>query len=188
MAKVIIFAGANGTGKSTLANSALEKNTIFINADAIKVKDNKSSIEAGKKALLLTGSCIDKEKDFSFETTMSGLTLLNNFKLLKKAGYHIVIFYLFVYPVELLVERIKERVKKGGHDVELKDIVRRYYRSAHHFWNIYKNYSSEWAIINNNESRYRNITVGDKEKFEVIDDREFSIFQEVTKNAKKQKK
>lgn len=185
MPKVIIFAGANGTGKSTLANSALEKNITFINADAIKVKDNKGSIEAGKKALLLIGNCIEKEKVFSFETTMSGLTLLNNFDLLKKAGYHTIIFYLFVYPVELLIERIKERVKKGGHDVKEKDIVRRYYRSAHHFWNIYKSYSSEWAIINNNESRYRNIAVGDKERFEVIDKQEFSIFQGVTKNVKK---
>ncbi|MCX5695153.1 MAG: zeta toxin family protein [Candidatus Omnitrophica bacterium] len=185
MPKVIIFAGANGTGKSTLANSALEKSTIFINADAIKDRENKSSIESGKKALLLIESCINKEKDFSFETTMSGLTLLSNFKLFKKAEYHIIVFYLFVYPVELLVERIKERVKKGGHDVGLEDIVRRYYRSAHHFWNIYKSYSSEWAIINNNESRYRNIAVGDKDKFEIIDDQEFLIFQEVAKNVKK---
>ncbi|MCX5700852.1 MAG: AAA family ATPase [Candidatus Omnitrophica bacterium] len=185
MPKVIIFAGANGSGKTTLAKSVLDKGAVFINADGIRDKERISPLSAGKKSLFLIQEHIRAGDNFSFETTMSGLTLVNNFRLLKKQEYAIVIFYLFVHPVELLIERIKERVKKGGHEVLPEDVIRRYYRSANNFWNLYRQFSNEWAIINNNESRYRNISVGDKNIFQVVDNQEFSIFEEVTKNAKK---
>lgn len=139
MAKVLIFAGANGSGKTTLANTVIGSAIKFINADEIKDNEKLSDLDAGKKALKEIDLSISKRIDFAFETTMSGLGLFKRVKRLKSRQYSIVIFYLFVYPVNLLVERIKERVKKGGHDVRRKDIVRRYYRSTYNFWSLYKN-------------------------------------------------
>jgi len=184
MPKVLIFAGANGSGKTTLANTVLEPLLPFVNADEIKAKQGFSDFEASKRALLTIDSYISKDKDFSFETTMSGLGLQKRFKQFENKNYHIAIFYLFVYPVDLLKERIKERQKKGGHIIAEEDIVRRYYRSVKNFWNIYKKYAGEWAIINNNEFKYRNIAVGHKETFDIIDENEFKIFKEVLKNDK----
>ena len=117
MPKVLIFAGANGSGKTTFAKSILEPGFIFINADDIKKEKNLSYLEAGKESLRLIDNSIAENKDFSFETTMSGIGLSKRFEKLKKEKYRITIFYLFAYPVELLIERIKERVKKGGHMV-----------------------------------------------------------------------
>lgn len=187
MPKVLIFAGANGTGKTTLANSVVQPGLRFIDADAIRDKERLSYVEAGKKAILSIDRCILKEINFSFETTMSGLVLKRRFECLKEKRYNIIVFYLFVYPVELLVERIKERVKKGGHPVEEGDITRRYYRSAANFWNIYKNYSSEWAILNNNEFQYKTVALGNNGIYSISDDIEFGKFKEVLKYAKKRK-
>ena len=138
MPRVLIFAGANGSGKTTFANGIIEPGFIFINADDIKKDKKLSYIEAGKESLRLIDNSIAENKNFSFETTMSGMGLYKRFERLKKEKYHITIFYLFAYPVELLIERIKERVKKGGHMVANEDVIRRYYRSAYNFWNKYR--------------------------------------------------
>lgn len=178
MPKVLIFAGANGSGKTTFAKSILEPGFIFINADDIKKKKNLSYVEAGKESLCLIDNSITEDKDFSFETTMSGIGLSKKFENLKKEKYHTVIFYLFAYPVELLIERIKERVKKGGHMVANEDVIRRYYRSAYNFWNKYRFYASKWSIINNNQLESENIAVGSNGNFDIINKREFNIFKE----------
>ena len=119
MPKVLIFAGANGSGKTTLAATVVEPASQFINADSIRDTEGLSFIDAGKKALVTIDECILRNESFSFETTMSGLGLLKRFKRLKGKGYDITMFYLFAYPVRLLEERVKERVKKGGHEVRL---------------------------------------------------------------------
>ena len=97
---------------------------------------------------------------------------------LKKEKYNVTIFYLFAYPIELLIERIKERAKKGGHMVSDEDVIRRYYRSACNFWNKYRFYASEWTIINNNQLDSEGIAVGSNGNFNIINDAEFSIFKE----------
>lgn len=187
MPKVLIFAGANGTGKTTLANNTITAQMPFINADEIKLKEKLSDIDAGKKALFEIDSCITKHINFSFETTMSGLGIMKRFIHLKKEKYTIIIFYLFAYPVELLTERIKERIKKGGHEVLQRDIVRRYYRSVIHFWKDYKAYADEWIIMHNNEFRYKNIVVGKKNSFNVIDNLEHKRFMEILEYAERKK-
>lgn len=187
MPKVLIFSGANGSGKTTLANTVVSSSMPYIDADEIRVKEELSDIEASKKALLKIDSCIAKGMDFAFETTMSGLGLMRRFRHLKSKRYTIIIFYLFAYPVELLVERIKERVKKGGHIIKNEDIKRRYYRSAANFWNLYRQYASEWIIINNNEFKYKNVVVGGDDTFHIIENDEFKSFREVLEYGKKKK-
>lgn len=183
MKKVIIFAGANGSGKTTLASTIVEPSMSFINADEIKRREKITSIEAGKQALCSIDKNIEERISFAFETTMSGLLLLRRFKQLKKRRYSITVYYLFAYPVALLDERIKERLKKGGHRVEYADIIRRYYRSAKNFWNVYKKFADVWVIVLNNEYQYKNIVVGNKNKFDIIDEREFYKFKEVVNHA-----
>ncbi|OIO76324.1 MAG: hypothetical protein AUJ85_00700 [Elusimicrobia bacterium CG1_02_37_114] len=183
MSKVLVFSGANGTGKTTLAKSILEHNIQFINADDIKKTENLSYIEAGQKSLKMIDLCISQNKDFSFETTMSGKGLLKRFEYLKKEQYRITIYYLFAYPIELLLERIKERVKKGGHFVSDIDVERRYRRSIQNFWTCYRFFADEWTIINNNELEPKNIVAGNKKELYIIDNSEFDVFKEVLRNV-----
>lgn len=187
MPKVLIFAGANGSGKTTLANSILAPGMRFVNADDIQREEKLSDFEAGKKALRLVDFCISRGVNFAFETTMAGLGLQKKFERLRRAKYLVEIFYLFVYPVDLLIERIKERTKKGGHPVREEDVVRRYSRSMKNFWAKYRTYADSWTIINNNEIEARNLIVGSNKNYEVLNNSDFMIFKGVIENAKKKR-
>ena len=47
------------------------------------------------------------------------------------------------------IQRIKMRVKLGGHFIPDEDVIRRYYRSKTHFWNTYKYLADVWLMIYN---------------------------------------
>ena len=64
----------------------------------------------------------NKNMDFAFESTLSGKTYINFFKELKKKGYNLHLFFLWIPSPELALSRIKDRVAEGGHDVPQQDV------------------------------------------------------------------
>ena len=61
----------------------------------------------------------------------------------------IAYIYTFLKNCSICIERVKNRVKNGGHNVPEKDIIRRYYKSLIRFWNEYKNNVDEWTLFYN---------------------------------------
>ncbi len=150
-----VFAGANGSGKTTVAKKFTKNIGIpFINADEIaETFKNNPEIKAGKKFIAELEKQIQKGKSFAIESTISGKTLVKHLKSAKAKGFRIVMVYLYLNNYDTNIERIKIRVKSGGHDVPTKDVIRRFYRSKNNFWNIYRNLSEDWILIYNpNES------------------------------------
>jgi predicted ABC-type ATPase len=81
-----------------------------------------------------------------------GLLILKYFKMLKEKGYKISIFFLWVPHQRLAIERVKDRVAQGGHNVPIKDIKRRFERSIDKFFNHYRLLADEWILFNNEET------------------------------------
>lgn len=79
--EIIIFAGPNGSGKTTITRMARTIG-VYINADDIKRSSLCSDLEAAVKAEELREEMIEKGEDFTFETVLS---TDRNLKLLKKA-------------------------------------------------------------------------------------------------------
>lgn len=79
--EIIIFAGPNGSGKTTITRMARTIG-VYINADDIKRSSLCSDLEAAVKAEELREEMIEKGEDFTFETVIS---TDRNLKLLKKA-------------------------------------------------------------------------------------------------------
>ena len=48
---------------------------------------------------------------------------------LRAAGYCIDVYFVCLSSAEVNIQRVRLRVMKGGHDVPVEDIVRRYERS-----------------------------------------------------------
>lgn len=139
-----IIAGANGSGKSTLAETILEKSNLkFLNADDIAREISPDAIDkvpitAGKIYFKRLNEYFNKNISFAVESTLSGNNIFRIISRAKQQNYKIILIYTFLKNCSICIERVKNRVKNGGHNVPEKDIIRRYYKSLIKFWNEYK--------------------------------------------------
>jgi len=185
MKRLMIIAGANGTGKTTLAKEFLKKYKIeFLNADeiAINISKNKKSllenrIKAGKRFIQRLNEAIKARKSIAVESTLAGRYLLKTIKNLKKCGFRISIIYVFVDNPGIALRRIQARVDAGGHDVPKNDVLRRFDRSKNNFWKLYKNIADEWTMFYNGMERPVLVASGEKTGFEVVDAQLFGLFK-----------
>jgi len=67
--------------------------------------------------------------DFSFETVMSHPDKLEFLRRAVKSGYHVYLYFISTDDVRVNIDRVNTRVRSGGHDVPVKKIRDRYYRS-----------------------------------------------------------
>ena len=133
MPELYIIAGANGSGKSTLTKS-ISTDMPIIDPDAIAreinpIESNNIAILAARRAILLAKYYIQASCTFAIETTLSGNNYLKLMSSVKQQGWRFNLVYIGIDNPETNISRVSERVKRGGHDVPIEDIRRRYKRS-----------------------------------------------------------
>ncbi|MDT9754871.1 zeta toxin family protein [Heyndrickxia coagulans] len=150
-----VFAGNNGSGKSTIRNLIIDKIGIDINIDpdatARKIDpDNPESkrVTAGKEVIKSVNEYIQEGKDFSIETTLAGGNVIRQMEKAKAMGYKITMFYVALNNVNQNIERVAMRVKNGGHDIPTEDILRRNKTSFEHLYN-YATMADDLVLIDN---------------------------------------
>ena len=188
MKEVIILGGANGTGKSTLANFLIaQTNYTFLNADEIEKQlpdlQKGTPITHLKAGRILFDKLRNEQANghsFILETTLSGKTLRSILNDLKTDGYRITIVYVFLETPELCIERIKNRVKRGGHFVSDEDVRRRYYRSIQNFWHRYRLLADVWTVYLNMELAPIPIATGFTSEMHIADSIIFQSFINLT--------
>ena len=178
-----IIAGPNGSGKSTFAKEFLPLYVhcpSFINTDVIaqglSFSPEQAAMKAGRIVLKQINEYAAQNKDFGFETTLSGKSYARTFDKLKNDGYRIFLFFLWVPTVDLSLARIKHRVSKGGHNVPEKDVRRRFQRTIDNFQCIYKDKADNWMFCDNSTEKphliasFRDgtLAIEDKTKYEAI--------------------
>lgn len=169
---LIVIAGGNGVGKTTFAHQFLSENEdyVFLNADEIAKEIGGSKISAGKTFFERLKNAIDQDKSLLIESTLSGRYLIRFFELLRAKNYEITIIFLFADSPEILIERIKIRVKKGGHFVPDEDVKRRFERGKSNFWNIYKNLADSWVLVYNFADSFEEIAICKKDSVLILDE------------------
>ena len=134
MKKVIIIAGPNGAGKTTFARNFLPKEAQtyqFINADLIAAglspfNPDLAAFKAGRIMLSEIEAVSLSGHNFAFETTLSGVHYLTQIKRWQNLGYTVKLWFIKLTTSELAIERVKSRVKQGGHDIPHATILRRF--------------------------------------------------------------
>jgi predicted ABC-type ATPase len=134
--KLVVFAGPNGSGKSTITTEfRLEPEfpNNYINPDEIALTlieetSPKKVYQAAIIAERRRQEFIKLRQSFSFETVMSHPSKLKVLQQAKDAGYQVEIVFIATSDPAVNIDRVRQRVAEGGHDVPPDKIVARYYR------------------------------------------------------------
>jgi predicted ABC-type ATPase len=107
------------------------------------------AIQAGKLMLRRIQHLAAHHINFAFETTLSAKTFVPFLENCKKEGYTVTIIFFWLNTPELAIQRVRERVLKGGHHIPQDVIIRRYARGISHFKNYYLSLADNWYVYNN---------------------------------------
>lgn len=168
MPHVIVIAGANGAGKSTIAPFLLRDKlgvTEFVNADVLAqglsaFSPETVSITAGKIMLQRLNELAKADHDFAFETTLSTRSFLPRLKKMREAGYEFTLIFLCLANAELAVSRVAERVKQGGHNIPTQTIKRRFEKSLRNFFRLYQPIADNWYFYDNSDIEKLSLIAG----------------------------
>jgi predicted ABC-type ATPase len=123
--EILVLAGTNGAGKSSVAGAALmQSGTGFYNPDeatlryvAAGLPMDGANARAWDEGRRLLERAIRERLDFAFETTLGGHTMTALLLEAAKQGLHVRIFYVGLASPELHIQRVGRRVARGGHDI-----------------------------------------------------------------------
>ncbi len=129
-----IFAGPNGAGKSTLVAQYVRGRMPVINPDEIgqslTPKNGLATlVQAGRIAIAQREAQLVAGDSFGIETTFTGHSELDLMRRARTAGYRVNLVFIGLDDVQLSASRVQARVRRGGHDVPLPDVFRRFDRS-----------------------------------------------------------
>jgi predicted ABC-type ATPase len=91
-----------------------------------QVKANAAAWRQGKRLL---ERAVAERLDFAFETTLGGATMTRLLGEAAADGFEVHVFYVGLASPELHVERVRQRVAGGGHDIPEEAIRRRWRHS-----------------------------------------------------------
>ena len=149
--RILVFAGPNGSGKSTVTK-AEQVVGVYVNADDLKREMGCSDLEAAQKAETIRRYLLSKRIDFTFETVLStdrNLLLLED---AKNAGYVIRAVFVLTRDAAINIERVKNRVAAGGHDIPPEKIKSRYEKSLGNLMQLAKIASKTTVVDNSGNS------------------------------------
>lgn len=136
---LIVIAGPNGSGKTTVTRQILRhewtEGAVYINPDQIAQDEfgDWNSEEAVRKSIFyceeLRERCIWERQSLIFETVLSRGDKVEYIKKAKKAGFFVRLFFVCTASPAINAARIAQRVMEGGHNVPIPKIVSRYQAS-----------------------------------------------------------
>jgi predicted ABC-type ATPase len=130
-----VFGGPNGSGKSSLIRQVeFEGRENLLEPDAIARRINpgfprRAGISAGREVLLRSAEYLRAAESFAIETTLAGNWTSDTIRGALERSFFTRLFYICLDNPERSIQRVRERVAQGGHDVPDADVRRRYARS-----------------------------------------------------------
>lgn len=186
-----IIGGPNGAGKTTASYSVLP--TIlecreFVNADEIArglspFNPESVAIEAGRLMLSRIAELLRRNESFSIETTLASRSYFRLIEQAHRQGYDVTLLYFWLRTPEQAIERVAERVSKGGHNIPSNVIRRRYQEGIDNLFHIYMPIVDTWVLVNNSMTPRSIVATGGRnQQTEINDEVEFKNIEAYVKH------
>jgi len=137
--RIVVASGTNGAGKSVIAGEFLAARAqgAYFNPDlaakAMMDKDGLTLAEANARAwnigFGLLNRSIERNEDFSFESTLGGNSITQALLRAAASGLDVFVFYVGLDSPERHIARVNARVRAGGHPIAAAKIRERYPKS-----------------------------------------------------------
>lgn len=183
-----IISGCNGAGKTTVSYTILPEIIEckeFVNADEIAkglspFQPEKVAFESGRIMINRINELLKENESFAFETTLSTRSYRNKIIQAKKQGYTVTLLFFWLNNIELAKERVRIRVKEGGHNIPEKVIERRYLQGIYNLFDIYLPIIDGALIFDNSFGKHELIApkMG-TDVLEIIDSEKFKQLKKV---------
>lgn len=156
-----IISGCNGAGKTTASFTILPEILNckeFVNADEIArglspFQPEKVAFEAGRIMLSRVDELLKIGENFAFETTLASKIYKQKILIAKQKGYNTSLLFFWLKNIELAKERVKSRVREGGHNIPEDIIERRYLGGILNLFDIYFLIVDQVLIFDNSEGK-----------------------------------
>ena len=136
---LIIIAGPNGSGKTTITSRLLRsewlEDAVYINPDNVALEkfgdwnSPEAVIKAAKYCEKWRERCLSEKRSLIFETVFSSEGKVKFVRKAIEAGYFVRIFFISTGNPAINSARIAKRVMEGGHDVPITKIISRYVKA-----------------------------------------------------------
>jgi predicted ABC-type ATPase len=144
--QIYVLAGVNGAGKSSVVGATIRaKGGEYYNPDEAArailatnpgLDQTQANAVAWEQGRRLLQRAIDEGLDFTFETTLGGNTMPALLAEAAGRGIEVRLFFVGLESPEAHIERVRQRVRGGGHDIPEAAIRRRYRHSRINLINL----------------------------------------------------
>ena len=124
-----IIGGVNGVGKSSFTGvlkGIRDDLGIIVDVDKMTAELGGNPVTGGRAAIRRIRECLERGVSFTQETTLSGFKTEQTAKEARELGYTVRLFYIALDTPQECLERIENRVRRGGHNIAENDVERRF--------------------------------------------------------------
>jgi len=139
LATIVVLAGVNGAGKSSIAGGFTDKaGGSCFNPDMVAreiralhpdISDAIANSHAWQIGRALLEQAIAGGRDYRFETTLGGRTVAQLLERAVGAGHRLNIWFCGLASPEMHLARVAARVARGGHDIP-PEIIRERWKTS----------------------------------------------------------
>ncbi len=125
----MIIGGVNGVGKSSFTGvlkGIRDDLGVIIDVDKITAELGGNPLTGEREAIRRIRDCLERGISFTQETTLSGHKTEQTAREARERGYSVRLYYVALDTPQECLERIANRVRRGGHNIAENDVERRF--------------------------------------------------------------
>ena len=187
MPKLYIISGCNGSGKTTASYTLLPdllNCREFVNSDEFAKSfspfdPGAASVTASRYMLMKINYLLDRKMDFAVETTLATRSLLQIVLQAQKLGYESTVLYFWLNSPELAIERVRDRVASGGHNIPDAVVRRRYVMGLQYLFDVYIPVIDRWILADNSKPPFSVVAEGSKDVIYIKDNEKYQLIRRI---------